>query len=100
MTLFLIVVVNFILYWYTRVVLIKKFRNSYSITLKDKEGNTQTLADTIAYLIEQNSVQEKRIMYLAKEMESQWCDIELIKDTINLPDTSNADPLSKFRNEN
>lgn len=96
MTVLLVIIVNFILYWYTRVVLIKKFRNSYTITLKDKDGNTQTLADTIAFLIERDEFNERRIMYLAKEMEGQWSDIELIKSVVDLPDPTTPSPIEDF----
>jgi len=96
MTLFFVLIVNLILYWYVKISLLKKFRNSYTITLKDKEGNVQTLADTIAFLIERDDFNEKRIMYLAKEMESQWTDIELIKGVVNLPDPTTPGPTEQF----
>ena len=70
---------NFFFYVLLRFHLVRKFRSSYSIWLKDTNGNRQTLSSTIAYLIEQNDVQEKRIMHLADEMESQWMQIEQIK---------------------
>ena len=78
-TFFTIVLSNFVFYVLIRFHLVRKFRNSYSIWLKDGNGNRQTLSDTIAYLIEQNNVQEKRIMHLADEMESKWLQIEQIK---------------------
>lgn len=79
MTLFLVILSNALIYIIVKAQLARKFKNSYSIYLRDQEGNRQTLADTIAFLIEQNEVLEKRIMYLAGEMESQWLSIEKIK---------------------
>ena len=37
-----------------------------------RKGQTQTLSETIAYLLEQNEIKDKKIMYLAQEMEKQW----------------------------
>tara|TARA_A200000113_G_C8870815_1_gene356609 strand:- start:4546 stop:4842 length:297 start_codon:yes stop_codon:yes gene_type:complete len=74
-----IILSNFVFYVLIRINLVKKFRNSYSIWIKDGDGNRQTLSDTIAYLIEQNQIQEKRIMYLVDEIEQQWLNIEQIK---------------------
>ena len=50
MTFFWILVSNVILYAVLRIHLVRKFRNTYSIYLKDSEGNRQTLSDTIAYI--------------------------------------------------
>ena len=72
-----IILSNFVFYVLIRINLVKKFRNSYSIWIKDGDGNRQTLSDTIAYLIEQNQIQEKRIMYLVDEIEQQWLNIEI-----------------------
>ena len=74
-----IILSNFVFYVLIRINLVKKFRNSYSIWIKDGDGNRQTLSDTVAYLIEQNQIQEKRIMYLVDEIEQQWLNIEQIK---------------------
>lgn len=79
MTLFFVILSNALIYIIVRAQLARKFRKGYTIYLKDEEGNRQTLTDTIAYLIEQNEVLEKKIMYLAGEMESQWLSIEKIK---------------------
>ena len=59
--------------------MVRKFRTSYSIYLEDQKGNRQTLAKTISYLLEQNDLKEKKIMYLANEIEKQWIAIEQIK---------------------
>lgn len=79
MTLFFVILSNALVYIIVRAQLARKFRTGYTIFLKDQEGNKQTLTDTIAYLLEQNEVLEKKIMYLANEMESQWLTIEKIK---------------------
>jgi hypothetical protein len=83
-TIVAIILSNFAFYILLRFHLVRKFRSSYSIWLKDTDGNRQTLSSTIAYLIEQNEVQEKRIMHLADEMESQWLQIEQIKMTTGI----------------
>ena len=74
-----IILSNIVLYVILRIHLVRKFRTSYSIYLKDDKGNRQTLAKTIAYLLEQNELKEKKIMYLASEIEKQWLAIEQIK---------------------
>ena len=74
-----IILSNIVLYVILRIHLVRKFRSSYSIYLKDDKGNRQTLAKTIAYLLEQNELKEKKIMYLASEIEKQWLAIEQIK---------------------
>ena len=74
-----IILSNIVLYVILRIHLVRKFRTSYSIYLKDDKGNRQTLAKTIAYLLEQNELKEKKIMYLACEIEKQWLAIEQIK---------------------
>ena len=74
-----IILSNIILYVVLRIHLVRKFRTSYSIYLEDQKGNRQTLAKTIAFLIEQNEMKDKKIMYLAGEMEKQWLAIEQIK---------------------
>jgi len=79
MTLFLVILSNALIYIIVRAQLSRKFKKGYTIYLRDGDGNSQTLTDTIAYLIEQNEVLEKKIMYLAGEMESQWLSIEKIK---------------------
>ena len=63
-----IILSNIVLYVILRIHLVRKFRTSYSIYLKDDKGNRQTLAKTIAYLLEQNELKEKKIMYLASEI--------------------------------
>ena len=78
-TLFLILATNFVMYVLLRIHLVKKFRTTYTIFLKDADGNRQTLQDTIAYLLEQREVLDQRILYLAGEMEDQWLTIEKIK---------------------
>ena len=74
-----IILSNIILYVVLRIHLVRKFRTSYSIYLEDQKGNRQTLAKTNAFLIEQNEMKHKKIMYLAGEMEKQWLAIEQIK---------------------
>ena len=74
-----IILSNIILYVVLRIHLVRKFRTSYSIYLEDQKGNRQTLAKTISFLIEQNEMKDKKIMYLAGEMEKQWLAIEQIK---------------------
>ena len=74
-----IILSNIVLYVILRIHLVRKFRTSYSIYLKDDKVNRQTLAKTIAYLLEQNELKEKKIMYLASEIEKQWLAIEQIK---------------------
>ena len=74
-----IILSNIVLYVILRIHLVRKFRTSYSIYLKDDKGIRQTLAKTIAYLLEQNELKEKKIMYLASEIEKQWLAIEQIK---------------------
>ena len=79
MTFLLILISNLILYAVLRIHLVKKFRNTYSIYLKDSEGNRQTLSDTIAYILEQRDILDQKVMYVAGEMEKQWLEIEKIK---------------------
>ena len=74
-----VIVLNLILYFLLKRRLIRKLKTSYSISLKDCDGNTQTLTDTIAHLLEQNEINEKRIKYLVGEMENQWLAIEKLK---------------------
>ena len=74
-----VILTNIVLYLILRISLVRKFKNSYSIYLKDANGNKQTLADTIAYLLEQTELQDKKILYLANEVENQWLAIEQIK---------------------
>ena len=79
MTLFLVILSNALIYIIVKAQLARKFKSGYTIYLRDEDGNRQTLTDTIAYLIEQNEVLEKKIMYLAGEMESQWLSIQKVK---------------------
>tara|TARA_B100001113_G_scaffold321629_1_gene291616 strand:+ start:309 stop:617 length:309 start_codon:yes stop_codon:yes gene_type:complete len=79
MTFFWIIFTNLILYVILRIHLVRKFRTSYSIYLKDENGNRQTLAHTIAYLLESVEIQNKKISYLIGEMEKQWMTIEQVK---------------------
>tara|TARA_B100001250_G_scaffold143120_1_gene122462 strand:+ start:3893 stop:4162 length:270 start_codon:yes stop_codon:yes gene_type:complete len=79
MTFLLILISNLILYAVLRIHLVKKFRNTYSIYLKDSEGNRQTLSDTIAYILEQRDILDQKVMYVAGEMEKQWLEIEKVK---------------------
>ena len=74
-----VILTNIVLYLILRISLVRKFKTSYSIYLKDVNGNKQTLADTIAYLLEQTELQNKKILYLANEVENQWLAIEQIK---------------------
>ena len=74
-----VIVLNLILYFLLKRRLIRKLKTSYSISLKDGDGNTQTLTDTIAHLLEQNEINEKRIKYLVGEMENQWLAIDKLK---------------------
>lgn len=76
MTWFLIILSNLFLYAALRIHLVRKFRTSYSIYLKDPDGNRQTLTKTIQYLLEQDEIHDKKIMYLAQEMEKQWVNID------------------------
>ena len=75
----LIILVNIFLYLLLRVHLVRKFKSSYTIYLKDGKGNKQTLSDTIAYLLEKDEIYEKQIRYLAQEIENQWLMIEKVK---------------------
>lgn len=79
MTFLLILISNLILYAVLRIHLVRKFRNTYSIYLKDSEGNRQTLSDTIAYILEQRDILDQKVMYVAGEMEKQWLEIEKVK---------------------
>jgi hypothetical protein len=79
MTFFWILVSNVILYAVLRIHLVRKFRNTYSIYLKDSEGNRQTLSDTIAYILEQRDILDHKVMYVAAEMERQWLEIEKMR---------------------
>ncbi len=79
MTFFWILVSNVILYAVLRIHLVRKFRNTYSIYLKDSEGNRQTLSDTIAYILEQRDILDQKVMYVAREMERQWLEIEKMR---------------------
>jgi hypothetical protein len=79
MMFFWILVSNLILYAVLRIHLVRKFRNTYSIYLKDSEGNRQTLSDTIAYILEQRDILDHKVMYVAAEMEKQWLEIEKMK---------------------
>ena len=79
MTFILILISNLILYAVLRIHLVRKFRNTYSIYLKDSEGNRQTLSDTIAYILEQRDILDQKVMYVAGEMEKQWLEIEKVK---------------------
>ena len=79
MTFLLILISNLILYAVLRVHLVRKFRNTYSIYLKDSEGNRQTLSDTIAYILEQRDILDQKVMYVAGEMEKQWLEIEKMR---------------------
>ena len=79
MTFFWILVSNVILYEVLRIHLVRKFRNTYSIYLKDSEGNRQTLSDTIAYILEQRDILDQKVMYVAREMERQWLEIEKMR---------------------
>lgn len=86
MTFLFLIVLNFVLFLYIKIRLEKKFQNTYTVFLTDKEGNRQRLSDTIAYLLEQNEIQEKRLLYLVDEMAKQWDSIELVKDTLGMED--------------
>ena len=79
MNIFLILFTNAIFYVILRISLVRKFRTSYSIYLKDEKGNRQTLAQTISFLIEQNGIREKQIMFLNEELTKQWLNLEQIK---------------------
>ena len=79
MTIFWILFTNFILYVILRIHLVRKFRTSYSIYLKDSKGNRQTLAHTVAYLLEQTELQNKKIAFLNEEMTKQWMNMEQIQ---------------------
>ena len=79
MNFFWIVFTNLILYVILRIHLVRKFRTTYTIYLKDENGNRQTLAHTIAYLLETVEIQNKKISYLVEEMEKQWMTIEQVK---------------------
>lgn len=86
MTVFSLIFLNLILYLIFRIQIIRKLRKNYTVSLQDSEGNTQSLSDTIAFLLEQNKIQEKRLMFLAKEMETQWSNIEFMKDRLDISD--------------
>ena len=75
----LVIILNLVLYFLLRRRMIRKFEKSYSIYLKDGDGNKQTLSDTIAHLLEMSEVNEKRLKYLCSEMENQWLAIEKLK---------------------
>ena len=47
-----IILINILLYLVLRVQLVRKFKSSYTIYLKDGKGNRKTLSDTFAYLLE------------------------------------------------
>ena len=79
MTFFWIVFTNLILYVILRIHLVRKFRTTYTIYLKDEDGNRQTLSHTIAYLLETVEIQNKKISYLVEAMEKQWMTIEQVK---------------------
>lgn len=79
MNILLIIASNLVLYIILRIHLVRKFRSGYSIYLKDGEGNRQTLQATIAYLLEQAEISDEKVMYVAKEMENQWLEIEKMK---------------------
>ena len=79
MTILLILISNLILYAVLRIHLVRKFRNTYSIYLKDSNGNRQKLSDTIAYILEQRDILDQKVMYVAGEMEKQWLEIEKMK---------------------
>ena len=79
MTFLLILISNLILYAVLRIHLVRKFSNTYSIYLKDSEGNRQALSDTIAYILEQRDILDQKVMYVAGEMEKQWLEIEKVK---------------------
>ncbi len=74
-----IILINILLYLLLRVHLVRKFKSSYTIYLKDGEGNRQTLSDTVAHLLEQDEIHDKQIKYLCSEMENQWMMIEKVK---------------------
>ena len=74
-----LIILNLVLYYLLQRRLTRKFEKSYTIYLKDGNGNKQTLADTIAHLLELDEINEKRIKYLVREMENQWLAIEKIK---------------------
>ncbi len=75
---FWIILSNLILYAVLRIHLVRKFRTTYTIYLKDPDGNRQTLAKTIEHLLQTNDIQDQKIMYLATEMEKQWLNMEQI----------------------
>ena len=79
MNILLIIASNLVLYIHLRIHLVRKFRVGYSIYLKDSDGNRQTLQDTIAYLLEQNKISDQKVMDVAREMESQWLEIDKMK---------------------
>ena len=79
MNILLIIASNLVLYILLRIHLVRKFRVGYSIYLRDSDGNRQTLQDTIAYLLEQNKISDQKVMYVAREMENQWLEIEKMK---------------------
>ena len=85
-----VLILNFVLFLYIKFRLEKKFRNTYSIFLIDKEGRRQRLSDTLSYLLERDQIHEKRVMYLTDEMASQWDAIELVKDTLKMEDKPNG----------
>jgi len=91
MSIFGLILFNLLLFALLRRQVNVKVRKSFSISLRDLEGNKQTLADTISFLLEQNKVQEQRLFYLAKEMEVQWSNIELIKENLQISDDDLGD---------
>ena len=64
---------NIVLYVVLRIHLVRKFRTSYSIYLEDANGNKQTLANTIASLIEQNEMKDKKICILLEKWKNNGC---------------------------
>ena len=85
-----VLILNFVLFLYIKFRLEKKFQNTYSIFLIDKEARRQRLSDTLSYLLERDQIHEKRVMYLTDEMASQWDAIELVKDTLKMEDKPNG----------
>ena len=85
-----VLILNFVLFLYIKFRLEKKFQNTYSIFLIDKEGRRQRLSDTLSYLLERDQIHEKRVMYLTDEMASQWDAIELVKDTLQMEEKPNG----------
>jgi|TARA_B100000073_G_scaffold267276_1_gene226876 hypothetical protein len=85
-----VILLNFVLFVYIKFRLEKKFQNTYSIFLIDKEGNRQRLSDTIGYLLERDQIHEKRVLYLTDEMAKQWDAVELMKDNLNTEEKPNG----------